>query len=924
MSKQSGPSVVSAKLAQRLRAVAEPLAGGELPRPDPDPGRDSSVLLDLVVRAVQADRSHDRVWLLSAAVFGAYPTSEDVIAATRYLQLASPAEAAIWLLDRALRVDPNGAAFAELRVVSDRVVVDVDHSARFDLHTGIQQVVRQTLPLWERDHPVVAVAWTASSSGLRPLCGPERQRVSRGPAGPGQSPTGAAGQAGTGVTATGDGAEGDGSGPSHSPHRPGPEPGLLEGDPGADTALVVPWRSVVVLAGNPARARVQPPGRPGPILRQPGGGRRLRLHPGRQRRPGARLRAPALLRLPQRPQARPAHLRHQRLRHGRVRRLRLRPARPGPPRPGRATSAPCPPGPPPTTARPRPDARPPLVLCVGSLEPRKNHLALLYAAERLWREGLDFQLLLIAGSGWGEDIPAHIRHLQHAGRPLTIRTSPVRHRARRRLPAARFSVWSPSTRATACPSPNPWAGAPPSSPPTTAAPPRSPPAAAPYSSTPATTRPSSPPCAACSRRPPPRHPPPPGPRPLPPHLGALRPRPLDPPHPTRTGMSASSFRTAAERTPSGSGLHARRRRQPEVDEVDGRSLGGESVGRTPVWFDYLVVVGCSAVLCIRRLRPVTGCCRPLLGCPGLPAGGRGHCALHLSGATGAPSLARRPRRRRSQLLQSACASSLSRFALWNAIDISHHVAVAYDPGVYTVAGRWLASHSSLVVPAGAAWGNNANLFDWTSVGMYRAPGGTLEFQFAHLVPVLLAEAHQLGGDALLFRVPAVLGALALCAIYATGCRLIRRPWLMLAAISALAVSLPQLYFSRNTFSEPATQVLLWGGIWLLLRAYEERSTSVAFVGGLAMGGTLMTRIDGVAYLMLLPLLAAVGWLAARNPGRAITAPADILAVVVGVLPPAILGTIDVQRRSGPYYHALHHQVRELYAVLGLSTLVAIG
>ena len=34
-----------------------------------------------------------------------------------------------------------------LRVVADRVVVDVDHSARHDLHTGIQQVVRRTLPL---------------------------------------------------------------------------------------------------------------------------------------------------------------------------------------------------------------------------------------------------------------------------------------------------------------------------------------------------------------------------------------------------------------------------------------------------------------------------------------------------------------------------------------------------------------------------------------------------------------------------------------------------------------------------------------------------------------------------------------------------------------------------------------------------------
>ena len=145
-------------------------------------------------------------------------------------------------------------------------------------------------------------------------------------------------------------------------------------------------------------------------------------------------------RLPQRPQARPAHRRHQRLRHRRVRRLRLRPARPGPPRPDRQRVPPArrarPPRPPP----PADPARPPLVLCVGSLEPRKNHLALLYAAERLWREGLDFQLLLIAGSGWGEDIPAHIRRLQHAGRPLTIRTSATDTELAAAYQAARFSV----------------------------------------------------------------------------------------------------------------------------------------------------------------------------------------------------------------------------------------------------------------------------------------------------------------------------------------------------------------------------------------------------------------------------------------------------------------------------------------------------
>ncbi len=62
-------------------------------------------------------------------------------------------------------------------MVADRVIVDVDHSARHDLHTGIQQVVRRTLPFWERDHPVLAAAWTSGWSGLRLSGEPEQRRV---------------------------------------------------------------------------------------------------------------------------------------------------------------------------------------------------------------------------------------------------------------------------------------------------------------------------------------------------------------------------------------------------------------------------------------------------------------------------------------------------------------------------------------------------------------------------------------------------------------------------------------------------------------------------------------------------------------------------------------------------------------------------
>ena len=62
----------------------------------------------------------------------------------------------------------------------------------------------------------------------------------------------------------------------------------------------------------------------------------------------------------------------------------------------------------------------PVVLCVGSLEGRKNHLALLEACETLWSAGTRFELHLIglAHPQTGRTALARIHALQAAGRPL--------------------------------------------------------------------------------------------------------------------------------------------------------------------------------------------------------------------------------------------------------------------------------------------------------------------------------------------------------------------------------------------------------------------------------------------------------------------------------------------------------------------------
>lgn len=64
----------------------------------------------------------------------------------------------------------------------------------------------------------------------------------------------------------------------------------------------------------------------------------------------------------------------------------------------------------------------PLVLCIGSQEPRKNHLAVLFAAEMLWREGIRFRLRFIGGGSllYIRDFDKRVRELKRLGRPIEV------------------------------------------------------------------------------------------------------------------------------------------------------------------------------------------------------------------------------------------------------------------------------------------------------------------------------------------------------------------------------------------------------------------------------------------------------------------------------------------------------------------------
>lgn len=403
---------VGGRVSSRLSAVAAVLMG-DTPGPvEPPATGDVAALAEELVRLVTWDRGTARIWALLTAAWGFYPSVDQTMSAKRLFQLSTPRDGALWVLDHGLALNPRATAGNELAVVSDDVVVDVGHTATSDLHTGIQKVVRDTLPVWASRHRVMPVGWTRDGRALRTLSDRERRRV------------------------------------LDWEHHDRTE----ADDVGSPEVVVLPWRTVIVLMELPAIQTVSQLA----AMAQLSGNRVVavgydcipvvradELHPNQAtiftrylgvlkhaRRIAAISRSAAAefegFSRAVRPQGIPGPV---------VVSCPLSCDPPGAHRAAPQKTA--------GSARGdgnRPD-RGPSVLCVGSLDPRKNHLAVLHACEVLWREGLQFSLVLVSGSAWGLEQLARIDELQRAGRPIDLRIEVSDEELEAAYRQARFSLF---------------------------------------------------------------------------------------------------------------------------------------------------------------------------------------------------------------------------------------------------------------------------------------------------------------------------------------------------------------------------------------------------------------------------------------------------------------------------------------------------
>ena len=264
------------------------------------------------------------------------------------------------------------------------------------------------------------------------------------------------------------------------------------------------------------------------------------------------------------------------------------------------------------------------------------------------------------------------------------------------------------------------------------------------------------------------------------------------------------------------------------------------------------------------------------------------------------------------------------FAAWQIAERTEQIIYLRDPSTYLEVGYWIAHHGSLPIPDSvAAFGGPHPGLGFASSNYYPRGSGIVP-QFMTGMPLVLAAAVWLGGIPAALVVTPLIGGCAVLSFGGLAGRLVGPRWAP-AAAAILALSLPEQYTSRASFSEPLAQVLLFGGLCLLTdslvldrgsRGIQPKSSDwagqdkvLAALAGLALGLTILVRIDGLSDI--LPAVPFLGILLAARRRQALPFGAGLI-IGVGY------GLADGYLKSRPYLDLEAPSLRPLALIVARS------
>src|SRR5215472_12734738 len=196
------------------------------------------------------------------------------------------------------------------------------------------------------------------------------------------------------------------------------------------------------------------------------------------------------------------------------------------------------------------------------------------------------------------------------------------------------------------------------------------------------------------------------------------------------------------------------------------------------------------------------------------------------------------------------------FTAWQLAERTEQLIYLRDPATYLQVAYCIAHHGSLPIPdSAAAFGGPHPGLSFASPSYF--PRGTgIVPQFMTGLPLVLAAGIWLHGINAALLVTPLIGGCAVLSFGGLAGRLAGPGWAP-AGAAVLALTLPEQYTSRGSFSEPLTQVLMFGGLCLLADSltvnrgphkkpdWPGQDRVLAALAGLALGLTVLVRIDGL-------------------------------------------------------------------------------
>jgi hypothetical protein len=248
---------------------------------------------------------------------------------------------------------------------------------------------------------------------------------------------------------------------------------------------------------------------------------------------------------------------------------------------------------------------------------------------------------------------------------------------------------------------------------------------------------------------------------------------------------------------------------------------------------------------------------------------------------------------------------------------SQFIIVMRDPASYINFGSWISGHHSLPIPQDrAAFGGSVPGLSYASFAYYQVGSTAVVPQFMAGLPMVLSSAFWVGGVVAAVAVSPVLGALAVLTFGGLAARLVGPRWAPLAAL-VLAVCLPEQFTGRSDYSEPLTQILFLAGLCLVVDSLESDGIAarvIAALGGLALGLTLLVRIDGASDI--LPLVPYCGLLLLGRRRQ-------VFPLAGGLIVGGLYGVVDGMVLSRPYLGSIKSALIPLLLVAALVVIVTL-